>query len=61
MLLLTQLQLLIFFLTQEAEIACLPSAYRFIGDWTIAWKKAVGGKAWNEGRVNSCFVALIAT
>ena len=54
------------FVTVQGQLSmtfalCLPSAYRFIGDWTIAWRTAVGGKASNEGRVNSCLVALIAT
>ena len=37
-------------LTQAAETACLSFAYRSIDDWTIAWKRAVGGKAWSWGR-----------
>ena len=47
------------YLTQAAKTACLPSAYRFIGDWTIAYR----GGQW-EGKLGTevgYFVALIAT
>ena len=53
-----KLLLLTKMLNISAQTACLTSC---IGDWIIAWRRAVGRKARTEVGVNSCLVALIAT